>query len=140
MVAMANRWKNSYRSFRIQAKTTPMKTTALITALTVACASVLVAASKETSNVSAEVPNVNQLQVFPKNLARQHYGANLFIYDQKAQRYAATEAAAAWLDEDPVTGWSVLPGKQHYLLQFAEPQMVTNFALSAKTNNGTLSI
>jgi len=116
-----------------------MKTTALLTALTAACSTVLFAAPKETLAVS-EVPNVNQLQVFPKNIARQHNGTNLFVYDKTSQRYVATEAAAAWLDEDPVTGWSVLPGKQHYLLQFTEPQIVTNFGLSAKTNNGSLSL
>ncbi len=144
---MANSAKFSYRSFEFQAKTTPMKTTALLTALTAACSQVLFAAPVDLPTVApktpenpAEVPNVNQLQVFPKNIARQHLGANLFLFDEKAQRYVATEAAAAWLDEDPVTGWSVLPGKQHYMLQFTEPQIITNFGLSAKTNNGTLSL
>ncbi len=113
-----------------------MKTTVLITALTAACASVLFGASL----TSSEVPNASQLQVFPKNLARQHYGANLFVFDKTAAKFVPTEAAAAWLDEDPVTGWSVLPGKQHYVLQFAEPQLVTNFGLSAKSSNGTLTV
>jgi len=124
-----------------------MKTNALLIAISAACSTVLFAAPRESTatvkmpvDSNNEVPNVNQLQVFPKNMARQHLGTNLFVYDKTSQRYVATEAAAAWLDEDPVTGWSVLPGKQHYLLQFAEPQIVTNFGLSAKTNNGSLSL
>src|SRR5688572_9638461 len=40
------------------------------------------------------------LQSVPKNLARQHYGSNLFVFDTNTQRYVATEAAAAWLDDD----------------------------------------
>lgn len=110
-----------------------MKTIALATALTAACTAVLVAAAPET-------PSVNQLQVFPKNLARQHYGANLFIFDKATQRFVPTEAAAAWLDEDSVTGWPALAGKQHYMLQFVDSQILTNLTLSAKQNDGTLSI
>jgi hypothetical protein len=109
-----------------------MKTFALATLLSSACAAVFAAAP--------EAPNVHQLQVFPKNLARQHYAANLMIFDKTTQRYVPTEAAAAWLDEDPMTGWPALAGKQSYLLTFAEPQMVTNFSLAAKNNNGTVSI
>lgn len=126
-----------YRSFSVLAKTTPsMKTIALATALTAACASVTFAATP----APAESPNVHQLQVFPKNLARQHYGVNLFLYDKAVQRFVPTEAAAAWLDEDSVTGWPALAGKQQYLLQFTEPQIVTNFSLSAKNNNGKISL
>jgi hypothetical protein len=62
------------------------------------------------------------------------------LYDAAGAKYVATEAAAAWLDDDVATGWPALAGKQHYLVQFAEPQLVTNLELSAKTAGGTVSI
>lgn len=110
-----------------------MKTKYLASILTIACSAVVIAANQE-------APSAKQLAAFPKNLARQHYAANLFIYDATAQRYVATEAAAAWLDDDVTTGWPALAGKQHYLLQLAEPQMITNFSLSTKASAGSITL
>src|SRR5215207_7180285 len=84
--------------------------------------------------------SVPPLQSVPKNLARQHYGSNLSVFDANTQRFVATEAAAAWLDDDISTGWPALAGKQHYLLQLSSPQLLTNFALSARSANGTFSL
>ncbi len=81
-----------------------------------------------------------QLQVYPKNLARQHMGANLFIYDQATSAFKPTEAAAAWLDDDITTGWSPLAGKQDYLLALPEAEVVSNFSLSGKASQGTVTI
>ena len=80
------------------------------------------------------------LPTVPKNLARQHYGAQLFVFDATAHRFIPTEAAAAWLDDDVATGKPILAGRQHYLLQLSEPQFLTNFALSAPTLAGTVTI
>lgn len=80
------------------------------------------------------------LQVYPKNLARQHVGANLFLFNPSAQTYATTEAAAAWLDDDATTGWPIMAGKQFYLLALPEPAVVTNFAISARPAAGTFTI
>ena len=80
------------------------------------------------------------LQVYPKNLARQHLGANLFLFDATAQTYATTEAAAAWLDDDVTTGSPVVAGKQFYLLALPEPAVLTNFAISANPGAGTFNI
>lgn len=110
-----------------------MKTPALVTILATAISAVALAEPKGTSTSS-------HVQGFPKNIARQHSGANLSLFDDKNNRYSATEAAAAWLDDDITTGWPALAGKQHYLLQFAEPQLVTNFELSTKSATGTISI
>lgn len=85
-------------------------------------------------------PATKQLQVYPKNLARQHLGANLFIFDSASQAYKPTEAAAAWLDDDVTTGWSAMAGKQHYLLALPEPEVVSNFCLSARPAQGTVTI
>jgi hypothetical protein len=85
-------------------------------------------------------PAAKQLQVFPKNLARQHLGANLFIFNPTTQTFSTTEAAAAWLDDDVSTGWAALAGKQHYLMALPEPEVVTNFALSTKSSGGTVTI
>jgi hypothetical protein len=52
----------------------------------------------------------------------------------------ATEAAAAWLDDDVSTGWPALAGKQHYLLQLSEPQLLTSFELSARPTTGTVTL
>ncbi len=105
----------------------------LLTAIATACSSMVFAAPPETSAG-------NIFQGYPKNIARQHYTTTLSVYDAAKQRYAATEAAAAWLDDDVATGWPALPGKQNYLLQFAEPQLVTNLELSTKAPSGTISI
>lgn len=110
-----------------------MKTTALATVIATAV-SVVALAEPKGSAISSNV------QGFPKNLARQHSGANLSLFDTKNNRYSATEAAAAWLDDDVATGWPALAGKQHYLLQFSEPQLVTNFELSTKSPAGTVSL
>lgn len=85
-------------------------------------------------------PTAKALQVYPKNLARQHLGANLFLFNPAAQTYATTEAAAAWLDDDVTTGWPVMAGKQYYLLALPEPAVLTNFAISAKPAAGTFNI
>jgi len=76
----------------------------------------------------------------PKNLARQHLGANLLIYTPSDQTYAPTEAAAAWLDDDIATGWPALTGKQDYLVALPEPELINNFAISAKSATGTVTL
>ena len=90
--------------------------------------------------VLAEDPVSPPLQSVPKNLARQHYASNLSIFDAANGRYVATEAAAAWLDDDVATGWPALAGKQHYLLQFTESHLMNGFELSAKASAGTVTI
>ena len=110
-----------------------MNTKHLASILAIACSAVVIAANQE-------APSAKQLAAFPKNIARQHYATNLFLYDATAQRYVATEAAAAWLDDDVTTGWPALAGKQHYLLQLTEPQMITNFSLSTKASTGSITI
>lgn len=82
-----------------------------------------------------------QLEIYPKNLARQHAGTNLFIFNPTNQNYVPTEASAAWLDDDVATGWPPLPGKNYYLLSLSEPQLLSNFALSTKPGaTGTVTI
>ena len=76
----------------------------------------------------------------PKNLARQHLGANLLIYTPSNQTYAPTEAAAAWLDDDIATGWPALTGKQDYLLALPEPELVNNFMISERNATGTVTL
>ena len=76
----------------------------------------------------------------PINLARQHLGANMLIYDTTNQTYAPTEAAAAWLDDDIATGWPALTGKQDYLLALPEPELVNNFCISARAVAGTVTV
>ena len=110
-----------------------MNTPALVTVIATACSALAFAAPAEKSTGSAS-------QGYLKNIARQHYTSTLSLFDASAQRYVATEAAAAWLDDDVATGWPALAGKQHYLLQFAEPQLVTNFELSTKIASGTISL
>lgn len=85
-------------------------------------------------------PASKQLQVYPKNLARQHLGANMFQFDAATGKYGATQAAAAWLDDDISTGFAPMAGKQDYLIALPEPQVVTNFSLSTKAAQGTVSI
>jgi hypothetical protein len=85
-------------------------------------------------------PAAKQLQVYPKNLARQHLGANVFLYNTTSQSFTTTEAAAAWLDDDVTTGWAPLAGQQHYLLALPEPEVVTNFQISGRAAQGTVTI
>lgn len=85
-------------------------------------------------------PVVTQASAAPKNLARQHLGANLLIYTPANQTYAPTEAAAAWLDDDIATGWPALTGKQYYLLALPEPELVNNFMISARNATGTVTL
>ena len=82
-----------------------------------------------------------QLQIYPKNLARQQLGTNLFVFNPTSQSYVPTEAAAAWLDDDVATSWPPAPGKSYYLLSFSQAQLITNFSLSTKAgSNGTVTI
>jgi hypothetical protein len=76
----------------------------------------------------------------PKNLARQHLGANLMLFSADSQTYAPTEAAAAWLDDDIATGWPAQTGKQDYLVALPEPALINNFAISAKSATGTVTL
>ena len=91
-----------------------------------------------TSTLLASEPK--PFAVIPKNLARQHYGAQLQVFDTSAHRFVATEASAAWLDDDIATGRPILAGRQHYLLQLSQSQFLTNFALSAHSLEGTVNI
>lgn len=81
-----------------------------------------------------------ELQVFPKNLARQHVGSNLFLFNQTNHKFQPTEASAAWLDDDVTTGWPIMAGQQHYLLTLAEPTLLTNVALSTRPTAGTVTL
>ncbi len=76
----------------------------------------------------------------PKNLARQHLGANLLVFNETSQTYQPTEAAAAWLDDDIATGWPALTGKQDYLLALPEPSLVNDFEISARSASGTVTL
>ena len=109
-----------------------MKTTSIILFATALCGSFAIAADSD--------PAARQLQVYPKNLARQHVGSNLFLYNASNQTYAPTEASAAWLDDDITTGWPILAGKQYYLIALASPELVSNFSVSAKASDGTISL
>ena len=100
----------------------------------------LACAACVTPVLAESTPSAKQLQSFQKNLARQHLASNLFLFDGNSQRFVATEAAAAWLDDDVSTGWPALAGKQHYALQFSEPQIITNFSLSTAPVEGTVTI
>jgi len=105
----------------------------LILAASLALASV---AAQADPVATPSTPAINS----PKNLARQHLGANLLIYTPANQTYAPTEAAAAWLDDDIATGWPALTGKQDYLLALPEPALVNNFAISTKSATGTVTL
>jgi len=109
-----------------------MKTTSLALLASTACATLAIAAESDTA--------ARQYQVYPKNLARQHMGSNLFVFNTTNQTYVPTEAAAAWLDDDVATGWPALAGKQHYLLALSEPELVSNFSFSARQADGTVSL
>lgn len=80
------------------------------------------------------------LQGAPKNLARQHLGANLLAFNPESGKFVPTEAAAAWLDDDVATGWPAMRGHQFYVLALAEPQLVSNFCISTRSTDGTVSI
>ena len=110
-----------------------MNTPILVTVIATACSTLAFAAPPEKSGGTAA-------QGYLKNIARQHYTTSLSLFAASAQRYVSTEAAAAWLDDDIATGWPALAGKQNYLLQFAEPQLISNFELSTKTASGTVSL
>lgn len=88
----------------------------------------------------AAEPAQPAIQSVPKNLARQHSQANLLIFDTTTQRFIATEAAAAWLDDDVSTGWKAATGKQHYLLQFANMEPLTSFSISAAPIEGKVNL
>lgn len=85
-------------------------------------------------------PAEQQLQVYPKNIARHHVGANLFLFDATSQSYMATEVAAAWLDDDINTGSAPVAGKQYYLLALPEPEVINNLALSTQGLKGKLMV
>ncbi len=109
-----------------------MKTSTFALFASAVCTSLVFAADPD--------PAARQLQVYPKNLARQHVGSNLFLYNASNSTYVPSEASAAWLDDDVTTGWPVLAGKQYYLIALSEPELVSNFSLSAKAADGTLSL
>ncbi len=103
--------------------------------------SVLMLATLAASGAFAEPGADSQhLQIFPKNLARHHAGAALLVFDEATKTFIATEAAAAWLDDDVATGWPPMPGHHFYLLALAEPQMVSNFCISGRAPSGTVSL
>ena len=106
--------------------------TPLATLFSIACVSLAHAAEPQQGS--------KQLQVFPKNLARQHLGSNLFVFNTANGTYVPTEASAAWLDDDATTGWPVMAGKQSYLLVLSEPELLTNFSVSARAANGTVTL
>jgi len=109
-----------------------MKTTSLVSLVSAVCSTLALAAEGD--------PAAKQLQVFPKNFARQHLGANLFVFNPANQTFVPTEAAAAWLDDDITTGWPVSAGKQSYLIALPEPELISNFSVSSRPAAGTLSI
>lgn len=108
-----------------------MKTTLLVSLVSVACTSLALAAEADPSA---------QFQGFPKNLARQHLGTNLLQFNPATHMFTPTQAAAAWLDDDITTGWPLMAEKQFYLLSLAKPELITNFSLSTKAAGGTLSL
>jgi hypothetical protein len=102
---------------------------------------VILASSIAAVAAAAEAdPAEKQLQVYPKNIARHHIGANLFLFNTTSQAYAPTEAAAAWLDDDISSGRAPLAGKQHYMLALPEPEMINNFAISGEGLKGKVTI
>jgi hypothetical protein len=113
-----------------------MKTKSLLAIGALLFSSALVFAVPEGNDTASK-----QLQIYPKNLARQNVGTNLFVFNPTNQNYVPTEAAAAWLDDDVATGWPPLPGKNYYLLTLSQPQLLTNIAISTKAgSNGTVTI
>ncbi|MBC7979398.1 MAG: hypothetical protein H7Y36_02435, partial [Armatimonadetes bacterium] len=78
--------------------------------------------------------------IFPKNLARQHLGTNVFLYREGNQTFVPTEAGAAWLDDDVATGWPTATGRQYYMLTLSQAELITRFALSTRGSTGTVTI
>jgi hypothetical protein len=109
-----------------------MKSKTLVSLASVLCSSIAFAADAGSGS--------KQLELYPKNLARQHVGSNLFIFNTASQTFVPTEAAAAWLDDDVSTGWPIMAGTQHYLLALSEPELLTNFSLSTRPTAGTVTI
>jgi hypothetical protein len=108
--------------------------------LILAAGLVLATAAAQADNITPSATQGASAVTAPKNLARQHLGANLLLYTPTGQTYAPTEAAAAWLDDDIATGWPALTGKQDYLLALPEPQLVNNFSVSARSATGTVTL
>ncbi len=109
-----------------------MKSKIMVSLASILCTSIAFAADSGRA--------ASQLELYPKNVARQHVGSNLFIFNASSQTFIPTEAAAAWLDDDVSTGWPIMAGTQHYLLALSEPEMVTNFSLSTRPTAGTVSV
>ncbi len=84
--------------------------------------------------------NADIAQIYPKNLARQHVGTNVFLYDDAKKSYLPNEAAAAWLDDDIATGWPAATGHHYYMVALAQPELLTNFELSTRGTAGTVSV
>ena len=80
------------------------------------------------------------LNGYPKNMAREHLGTNLVVFDPASQSYVPTKAAAAWLDDDVSTGWKAASGKTYYVLTLPEADLLTNFMVSARNSRGTISL
>jgi len=97
-------------------------------------------AASSLANSADSASHAQQQPDLPKNLARQHLGANLLIFNPASQKFVPTEAAAAWLDDDVATGWPAANGHQFYLLALAEPQLISNFCISAHASAGTISL
>lgn len=108
--------------------------------LILAAALALATAAAQADNAVPSSTQGTPAVTAPKNLARQHLGANLLIYTPSSQTYDPTEAAAAWLDDDVATGWPALTGKQDYLLALPEPELVNNFFISARSATGTVTL
>jgi hypothetical protein len=104
---------------------------------------IAVAAILFTAVAASAAPNEvveKQLKGYPKNVARQHLGTNLFAFDSAKLSYEPTEAAAAWLDDDVSTGISPVAGKHYYLLALPEAVLLTNFMISADSSVGKISL
>lgn len=110
-----------------------MKLRPFLTLLTVAATPAALCLAAETTSDSAS-------SGARKNLARQHLGSKLTAYDASTQSYIPTEAAAAWLDDDVTTAWPPQAGKSYYLLELPEAELMTNFQISARKADGTISI
>jgi hypothetical protein len=107
-----------------------MKASTLVPLLTLACSAFSLAAEKDAS----------QLRDIPKNLARHHVGANLFLYSPATGSFQPTEASAAWLDDDITTGWPILAGRQHYMMALPTAELMNNFSVSARPAEGTVTL
>ena len=98
------------------------------------------ATAAQADNIDPSAGQASPAITSPKNLARQHLGANLLLFNTANQTYEPTEAAAAWLDDDIATGWPAQVGKQDYLLALPEPALVNNFGISARSATGTVTL